>query len=250
MNILVVNDDGIRAKGIQALAEALTAVGDVYVCAPDSERSGASQSITMDRDIQIADADFPGVVAALETTGTPADCTKVGIQMFGDRGVEFDMVFSGINLGANMGYDILYSGTVGAAREGAISGIRSVAVSVQGHRASHFEFAGKLAVSAAEYSMSKLDHNTLLNINAPDLPEEDVKGVRLAELGERFFQDRFFIRESGGYRMNGGPLTRDDPELRYDISCVNAGYAAVTPVSLDGTHYNAMETMREWEIFR
>lgn len=248
MNILLVNDDGIRAEGIIALADALNKIGKVYVCAPDTERSGASQSITINRDIMIAEADFPGAEAALETTGTPADCTKVGLQMFGDRGVKFDLVFAGINHGGNLGYDTLYSGTLGAAREGAISGVRAAAVSVQSHHPKHFEVAGRLAAKAAEFSVKNLDHETLININVPDVSEQELKGVKLAELGERFFRDRFYIRENGGYRLNGGPLTKDDPELKYDISCVNAGYAAITPISLDATKIDAMELLSGFDV--
>ena len=145
MNILVVNDDGINSRGLRELVETLTCKGDVYVAAPDGERSGFSRSITLGRKIHVKPREYRGANGAYAVDGTPVDCAKVGIQFFGEAGIEFDIVYSGINLGSNLGRDTNYSGTVGAAIEAALSGIPAVALSVDSHNPEYYGAARRIA---------------------------------------------------------------------------------------------------------
>ena len=142
MNILVVNDDGINAAGINKLVQALSRVADVYVFAPDGQRSAKSHSLTLTDCVYMTPVDFPGAVKAYTLSGTPADCTKFGLQLLEDEGIRVDMVYSGINMGSNLGRDTLYSGTIGAAAEAALDGYKAVAVSVDSHTPTYFEACG------------------------------------------------------------------------------------------------------------
>jgi len=248
MNILVVNDDGIKAPGIRALVDALTKVADVYVCAPDGQRSAKSHSITLGDSVLIQAVDFPGAKAALQTSGTPADCTKIGLQFFEEEGISIDMVYSGMNMGSNLGWDTLYSGTVGAAAEAAMSGIQAVAVSVASHEAKHFEAAGQLAVSVIEKVYGKLDPSVVLNINVPDLPKEEIKGVRVVPLGSRYYDDKFHLGADGRYSLSGNPADYSHVTEEVDVTAVHGDYATITPLQFDFTDKRNLETVREWNI--
>ena len=136
MNILVANDDGIRARGLTELVRALSGEASVYVCAPDGQRSASGHGITVSKYITVKEEQVEGAEYALSTSGTPADCVKLGMKILSEKGVKIDMLFSGINHGGNLGTDVLYSGTVAAAMEGSICGVPSVAVSVDNHDAS------------------------------------------------------------------------------------------------------------------
>lgn len=243
MNILLVNDDGAEARGIRELAEELSQVSTVYVCAPDRQQSGKSHSITIRDHVFVQEISFPHADAALQTTGTPADCAKIGLQFFKDRGVKMDMVFSGINLGSNLGVDTLYSGTVGAAMEAAVSGYPAAAVSVSGHEPQNFQAARTFARRALSLK-DEIPRDSLLNINVPDLPEEEIRGMKITRLGHRNFQDGFRLQDDGGYQLKGSPqdFTRDD--LAIDLAAVAQGYASVTPVTFDSTHWEWLKKLR------
>jgi 5'-nucleotidase len=249
MNVLVVNDDGIDSPGLTALVDALSERADVYVCAPDGQRSGASQSITLRENVYAREAKLKNAVSAMCISGTPTDCTKMGLQFFGEEGAAMDMVFSGINLGGNLGHDTLYSGTVGAAMEAAVSKVRAAAVSVDSHKASHFDYACSLALDALDYSMENLTYDTVVNINVPDLPKDEIKGVKLTRLGQRFYRDSFHEQDDGGFRLSGKTGTLDDPEMLLDSTCVSAGYASVTPLTVDYTSFRMLEPFTGWDIF-
>lgn len=216
MNILVVNDDGINSRGLRELVETLTCKGDVYVAAPDGERSGFSRSITLGRKIHVKPREYRGANGAYAVDGTPVDCAKVGIQFFGEAGIEFDIVYSGINLGSNLGRDTNYSGTVGAAIEAALSGIPAVALSVDSHNPEYYGAARRIASEILNSTSGKdggcissemlgltLSEDSghayggrYLNINVPHLPAEDIKGVRITTFGGRHYADSF--REATG----------------------------------------------------
>lgn len=248
MNILVVNDDGIRAPGIRALVDALAKVADVYVCAPDGQRSAKSHSITLGDSVLIQPVDFPGAKAALQTSGTPADCTKIGLQFFAEEGISIDMVYSGMNLGSNLGWDTLYSGTVGAAAEAAMSGIHAVAVSVASHEATHFETAGDLAVRVMDKVYKKLDPHIVLNLNVPDLPREKIKGIKVVPLGNRYYDDKFHLGEDGRYSLSGQPADYSHMEIEVDVTAVHADYATITPLQFDFTERKQIENIRGWDL--
>ena len=242
MNILVVNDDGIQSPGINNLVQALSKVADVYVCAPDGQRSAKSHSITLNDKVYVTPALMPGAKEAYMTTGTPADCTKIGLQFFEEAGIHMDLVYSGINIGSNLGRDTLYSGTIGAAAEAALSGYKAVAVSVDSHQATHFDRACEMAVSAMSFACEKMEAGLVLSINVPDIPAEDIKGTRIATLGPRYYDDKFYESEDGGYQLSGEPnfVCHDE---RADSNLISQGYATVTLLQFDFTAYDKLKEL-------
>jgi 5'-nucleotidase len=234
IKVLVTNDDGIDAQGLRVLVEALSKHADVYVVAPADQQSGKSHSITFMREVNIEERDVKGAVAAWTVDGTPADCVMWAIDYLRDEeGIEPDFVISGINLGFNTGLAAYYSGTVAGAREGAINGIRSIALSVGGEGGmdvSHFGYLVGLLPQLMEMSM-KIDPGIILSVNAPDIPSWDIKGVRIAETAPRGYGIRFFFekKKNGNYQMTGGVDYLDD-NMRYDIDWCAASYIAVSPI--------------------
>ncbi len=249
MNILVVNDDGIHSPGFAALVKGLSGKGDVYVCAPDGQRSAKSHSITLGQPVVIEKVDFPGAKEAYIASGTPADCTKIGLQFFGEKGIFIDMVYSGINMGSNLGRDTLYSGTVGAAAEGALNGVHSVAVSVDDHDAVYFDTAAKLAAAAADLMVGKLDKSVVLNINVPNLPAEEIKGIKYLPLaGRRYYDDKFHPVEGNHYALSGQPSAAWEGAQEADMDAAEAGYVVITPLQFDFTDYESLETIKKWSF--
>lgn len=232
--VLVTNDDGIDAHGLRILVEALSKHADVYVVAPADQQSGKSHSITFLREVTPQERDVKGAVAAWVLDGTPADCVMWAIDYLRDEeGVEPDFVISGINLGFNTGLAAYYSGTVAGAREGAINGIRSIALSVGGQdgmSAEHFDYLIGLLPQLMEMSM-QIDPGIILSVNAPDVPSWDIRGVRVAETAPRGYGIRFFFekKKNGNYQMTGDADYLDD-NMRYDIDWCAASYVAVSPI--------------------
>ena len=254
MNILVANDDGIEARGIKELLKALSAKASVYVCAPDGQRSASGHGITVSTHITAKEVEFEGAQLALKLSGTPADCVKLGMKILADRGIDIDMVFSGINHGGNLGTDVLYSGTVSAAIEGSICGVPSVAVSVNSHEAQHFEYACHLAVEALEKSKGRISPDTVLNINTPNLPREEIKGLKYTTLGNREYKEFFKPVDIGdgikAYRYTGEPVVYEGLPDTIDVIAMQEGYATITPVHRDLTDYKMIEEIKKWRIDR
>lgn len=247
MKFLLINDDGINANGIKSLAEALSQIGDVYVCAPHEQKSTTGHGITLFKAIdakELSKEEFPWATKAWECTGYPADCTKMGIHLMAKEGLRPDMIFSGINHGGNMGHDTFYSGTVAAAAEGSFFGIQSVAVSVDVHEPKHFEMACKLAVQAAQAAFGKVSPDVVLNINTPDLPLEEIKGVKVVPVGERKYTDHYEERD-GRFYLEGDllPYSGDNPEC--DAARCEDGYAVITPLRCDLTDYASLKNVEE-----
>jgi len=247
MNILVVNDDGIQSPGLRALVDALSKKADIFVCAPDGQRSAKSHSITLGENVLIQPVYYPGAKDALQTSGTPADCTKIGLQFFEEAGNPIDMVYSGMNLGSNLGWDTLYSGTVGAAAEAAMSGIHAVAVSVASHDASHFEAAGELAAAMIDRVYGKVDPRIVMNINTPDLPKEQIKGIKVLPLGQRYYDDKFHLVEEHQYTLSGNPADFSKSG-EVDVTAVHDDYATITPLQFDFTDRKHLELVKEWNL--
>lgn len=262
---LVANDDGINALGIQSLIKRLAYYGEVYVCAPSSQRSCMSQCMTLRDSITVASVEVPNAKAAFQCSGTPADCVKFGVQWASDNGIELDYVFSGINHGANGGTDIRYSGTMGAAMEGAMSGIRSIAMSVFSHEATEFEYILDMIPELLDIS-SSLSSDVVLNVNAPNLPKWKIAGVKFASCGPRSFVDRFIVAEGSEdekrdtafdsdydfasnmkypegkaeYKYNGTLLDFKGMDESIDLGAIANDYATVTPVKVDATDYDSL----------
>lgn len=252
MNVLVANDDGIEARGIKELVKALSDKASVYVCAPDGQRSASGHGITVSTHITAQEVDFDGAELALKLSGTPADCVKLGMKILADRGVNIDMVFSGINHGGNLGTDTLYSGTVSAAIEGSICGVPAVAVSVDSHQAEHFEYACHLAVEALEKSKGKISPDIVLNINTPNLPREEIKGLKYTTLGNREYKEFFTPVDMGdgvkAYRYTGEPVIYEGLPDTIDVIAMQEGYATITPIHRDLTDYKMLDEIKKWRI--
>ncbi len=252
MNILVSNDDGIGAEGIKQLVAALSKVANVFVSAPHTQRSASGHSITIGTPLRMKEVEFPNAALAFEITGTPADCVKLGTKLFRERGIELDMVFSGINHGGNLGTDTLYSGTVSAAIEGCICGLPAVAVSINDHFPDHFELACELAVRACENAFGKINSKTVLNINVPNLPKDKVKGVKITKLGAREYDEWFEPKkdESGEpvFYYSGTPVIYQGLPNDIDVISMQEGYASITPLHYDLTSYQLIEEVKTWGL--
>lgn len=244
MRILVSNDDGYFAPGITLLAERLGAIGEVTVVAPERDRSGASNSLTLDRPLSARRA--PNGFWFIN--GTPTDCVHLAVTGLLEKLP--DIVVSGINHGANMGDDTIYSGTVAAATEGYLLGIPSVAVSLVGRSASHFATAAAVAARLVErLARSPVSQPLLLNVNVPDLEEGAIGGEEVTRLGRRHKAEpveklrtprgetAYWIGPAGD-AQDAGPGT--------DFHAIAAGRVSVTPLQVDLTHHGQLEMVRRW----
>lgn len=244
MRILVSNDDGYFAPGITLLAEALRALGEVTVVAPERDRSGASNSLTLDRPLSVRKA----ANGYFFVNGTPTDCVHIAVTGL----LDFmpDLVVSGVNLGANMGDDTIYSGTVAAASEGFLLGIPSIAFSLTSKSGTHFESAIGVALEMVErLKRSPLGEPMLLNVNVPDVPPASLTGLEVTRLGKRHKAEPvvkmqtprgetgYWIGPAGG-AADAGPGT--------DFYAVEQGRVSVTPLRLDLTHHAQLSKAKEW----
>lgn len=252
MNILISNDDGISAEGIRALAEAMSDFGDVYVVAPHTQRSASSHALSVNGKITVKEAYLPGAVLAYECDGTPADCVKLGMDILRRRGIEIDIVYSGINHGGNLGTDTMYSGTVSAAAEGILEGIPAVAVSVNSHQATHFDAACRLAAEVLPTAIENKGKIGVISINTPDLPAEQIKGVKTARLGKVEYSTNFKQVESCGEKTTyiySGTLEESDSWTEdADIKLIRMGYATVSAVKYDLNDYDGLKEIDKWEL--
>ena len=247
MKILVSNDDGYRAEGIVRLNEALKPLASTTVVAPDRNRSGASNSLTLDVPLRVFEAD-PGVhyVAG----GTPTDCVHLAISGYFD--FEFDMVCAGINDGANLGDDTLYSGTVAAAIEGRFLGLPTIAFSLcmEPGSAQHFPTAARVAHDlVARLKEAPLERGFTLNVNIPDLPHDQIRGIKATRLGGRHRSEPAIpVSDPRGRRMYWiGPAGEgQDAGEGTDFDAIARGYVSVTPLQTDLTRYSALDTIHHW----
>lgn len=249
MNILITNDDGIRASGIEVLAEVASEFGNVKVFAPDRERSACSHAMTL-RD-PIRAKCYDGLqVPAWEVDGLPVDCVNLGKDLGFDN--KCDLVLSGINCGPNLGCDVTYSGTVAGAMEGCICGIRSIAVSmalfVSGAPA-HFKTGARWLQENWEMLHAlDLPPLTFMNINVPAIAYEEIQGYRFVAMGKRVYQDRVERRSDPWgrpYYWQGGVVAMGGEQPGTDVEAVNDGYVAITPISLDWTEHKVMNA---WKV--
>lgn len=256
MNLLVVNDDGIDARGIYELAKALAEEANVYVVAPHIQRSATGHGITVGKPITIKELDCEKYCKkakmVMEISGMPADCVKLGLRYLSEKGIEIDYVFSGINHGGNLGTDTLYSGTVSAAIEGAICGKPSVALSANSHEPTHFSYACKLAVSTLHKMEKAKGRPMVLSINVPDLPKEKIKGVTYTRLGIREYEDWLLPKPNGHgekeYWYHGNPVMYKSRNISIDVIADQEDYASITPLKFDLTDHNLIDEIKEWRI--
>ncbi|MEJ2601770.1 MAG: 5'/3'-nucleotidase SurE [Gammaproteobacteria bacterium] len=244
MRILVSNDDGHLAEGLRVLADALEPLGEITVMAPDRNRSGASNSLTLDSPLRVIETGPRRYCV----NGTPSDCVHLAVSGFLQE--EPDMVVSGINDGANLGDDVIYSGTVAAAMEGRFLGLPAIAVSLVGASPTHFDTAARVVVSLLKrMQRHPLPSDTILNVNVPDAPWDDLAGFEVARLGfrhrsEPVMRDRD-PKDKPIYWI--GPAGRgQDAGAGTDFNAVAAGRVAITPLKVDLTHHDRLDDMRNW----
>ncbi|WP_345843977.1 5'/3'-nucleotidase SurE [Shewanella algae] len=244
MKILVSNDDGVTAPGIRALSEALSAVAEVLTVAPDRNCSGASNSLTLTNPLRINKLDN----GYISVNGTPTDCVHLAIRELYEG--EPDMVVSGINAGANMGDDTLYSGTVAAAMEGRFLGLPAVAVSLVGRELTHYDSAAAYAVKIIiGLKKHPIASDQILNINVPDLPLDEIKGIRVTRLGARHKAEGMVrARDPHGREVFwlGPPGIELDVGEDTDFYAVSQGYVSITPLTVDLTAYRQLSQLQHW----
>lgn len=247
MDILISNDDGIEATGIRVLADCMRSLGGVTIVAPDKNRSGASNSLTLDSPIRIKELD-KGVY---RVSGTPTDCVHVALTGLLEK--DPDIVVSGINSGANLGDDVIYSGTVAAAMEGRFLGFPAVAISLvieDGDQAHHYDTAGEAVLRLVQQlKHDPLPADTILNVNVPDLPWSQIMGFEVTRLGHRHRAEpvvkamdprgrpMYWIGPAGA-EQDAGPGT--------DFNAIRRNYISITPIHVDLTRYQALDQVAGW----
>lgn len=248
--ILLTNDDGIYAQGILAAWQELRRIGQVEVVAPDAERSAVGHAITLLQPLRAKEVVRRNARFGYAVNGMPADCVKIAVGAILPR--RPDLVVSGINLGSNTGTNVIYSGTVSAATEARIIGIPSIAVSLATFTNPNFAYAAKftrkLALAVLEHG---LPDKTLLNVNVPNIPEEEIKGVMITQQGESRVEERFEKRtdpRNQTYYWLAGQFRLQEPRENADAAVVTDGYVSVTPVQFDLTAYSAIQTLKDWEL--
>ncbi|MBI4928801.1 MAG: 5'/3'-nucleotidase SurE [Anaerolineae bacterium] len=252
MHILVTNDDGVTAPGLLALAQAVQPLGKVSILAPDRNWSASGHVRTIDRPLRVKTITLPGGLVANACDGAPSDCVALANAGFFDEKV--DMVVSGINTSGNLGHDVTYSGTVTAAMEAAIWGIPALAFSLESaenNTPSDYStagiIAGRVTEAAIRYGISP---HLLLNVNIPDLPLDQIKGIQATRMGLRVYHDKLDKREDPRgkpYYWAIGSLPTGIPERGTDIGSLAEGYVSVTPLQLDLTAYHFLPELNTWE---
>ncbi len=243
--VLVTNDDGIHSPGLMALARSVREIADAYVIAPDRERSAVGHALTMHRPLRVENLREQ----VYSVNGTPTDCVAVGLAKILPQ--KPSLIVSGINRGANLGDDITYSGTVSAAIEGTIFGVPSIAVSIMldGTQPPHYEAAQHYCLLAARFVLkNSLPYDTLLNVNVPNLPLREIKGVKFTRQSKRIYDGS--VHETASpwgeifYWIGGGKPYWEHGEDT-DINAVMEGYVSITPIHLDLTNNKAIGWLRD-----
>ncbi len=256
MQILLTNDDGVHAPGLSVLRRALEGLGEISTIAPDHNASAVARGITTDRALRLSHVAYGDGWAGLACDGTPCDCVRIGL--LGVVTPPPDLVVAGVNAGPNMGADVTYSGTVGAAFEAALRGLPAIAFSVDSREPRSLETCGALLRALTERVVeSGLPHHSFLNVNLPDLPLSDIVGVRSARLGGASCHDRVLLEgqgEAGASSQAPGDyvVTCDDPVAGEwadtDFEVVVAGFVAVTPLRADLLDVEQLARLSSWDL--
>jgi 5'-nucleotidase len=244
MRILLSNDDGYFAPGLESLATALSAIADIVVVAPERDRSGASNSLTLDRPLSL----HKSHLGFFYVNGTPTDCVHLAVT--GMLDTLPDMVVSGINDGANMGDDTIYSGTVAAATEGFLLGIPAIAISLARFSAGNFSTAARIAAELVQrYQHDRLHGAVLLNVNVPDVPYEELQGIEVTRLGRRHKAEPVVKSQSPRgetvYWVGAAGPAQDAGEGT-DFFAIQRNRVSVTPLQIDLTRYGQMDSVKMW----
>jgi len=250
MNILLTNDDGIYAEGLWALYNRFAKKHNVTVVAPDRERSAVGHGITLLEPLRATRVEVNGGASGYAVNGTPVDCIKIGVMEI--LASKPDIVISGINLGANVGVNINYSGTVAAAKEAALYGVPAIAVSILGYKVVNYGYAALFTDMLTENVNKKgLPFGTILNVNIPDVPLEEIKGVRISRQGITCLSENFEKRidpRNRTYYWYGPDFqsTINNPDI--DEAALGQNFISITPIKCDTTDYSIIEEMKGWGI--
>ncbi|MCB9676841.1 MAG: 5'/3'-nucleotidase SurE [Alphaproteobacteria bacterium] len=247
MNLLITNDDGVDAPGIDALVDALSDLAEVWVVAPEREQSAQSHAFTLHKPLRVSRRSERRIALS----GTPADCAYAGIHGLVPRP---DFVVSGINRGANLGSDVHYSGTVAGAREAVLQGVPSMAVSLYirgvNHEDRHWATAGRVAREVLQKALAHgLPADRFLNVNVPNLPYESLRGIRAVPIGRRRYTSMVEVREDprgNEYVWIGGKPLADEPSSDSDVSMARDGWATVTPMHTNPLSPELIEVVNAW----
>ena len=244
MKILISNDDGVYAPGIMVLSQALEKIAGIHVVAPDRNRSGASNSLTLSNPIRMKKIEN----GFISVEGTPTDCVHIALTGMLDESV--DMVVAGINAGANLGDDVLYSGTVAAATEGRFLGLPAMAVSLVGDKLKHYDTAAIITAKLVKrIHQATLPPQTILNVNVPDLPIDQIEGIDVTRLGTRHCAEPT-IKEMDPRGQPiywvGPPGAQEDAGPGSDFYAIENNRVSVTPLKVDLTNYETLAQVSEW----
>jgi 5'-nucleotidase len=253
VHILVTNDDGVFAPGLLALARSMSDLGKVSILAPDRNWSAKGHVKTLDRPLRVSQVELADGTPAWASDGAPSDCVALGFHGFFEE--KIDLVVSGINPTANVGHDLTYSGTVTAAMEASIWGLPAVAVSLdtpESHAGEiHFDTAAYFAKNLVSTVLENhRNEHILLNVNVPYLPFSQIKGLKITRQGLRIYHDRLEKRldpRGVPYYWNTGEFPTGVPEDGTDIGALAAGFVSVTPIQLDLTAYQQMQSLESWQ---
>lgn len=251
MNILITNDDGINSTGLIMLAQAISQIANVTVVAPDRERSATAHAITMHKPLRVEKVDIPGCKAlGYMVNGTPSDCIKLALEALLD--CVPDVVLSGINRGPNLGTDVLYSGTVSAAIEAALSEVPAMALSVASYGNVNFKHAANFAKGLCQQVSNKVfPKDTLLNVNIPFIAPEKIAGIAVTYLGKVRYKNSFERRtdpRGRAYYWLAGEVIEDTNDKGSDVWAIRNNYISITPILLDLTKYDIIETIKKWNL--
>ncbi len=248
--ILVTNDDGIYSRGILALYTAMQQLGDVYVVAPDSEKSAVGHAITLSDPLRVITVERQGEHFGWGVNGTPADCVKIGVKAI----LEFkpDLIVSGINQGSNTATNVIYSGTVSAATEGAIMGIPSIAFSLTSFTHRDFSLSADIATLMAKKVLQNgLPPDVLLSVNIPPISREELKGIRITRMGKGRYEEAFEKRVDPAnrtyYWLSGTKLLLDSDD-DIDEVAITHNYVSVTPLQFDLTEQSMISRLKDWQL--
>lgn len=250
ISILITNDDGIYAPGILQLYKSLRDLGLVTVVAPLIEKSAVGHAITISDPLRVIEVERDGAFFGYAVNGTPADCVKLGVQCLVTK--KPDIVISGINLGPNTATNIIYSGTVSAAAEAIIMGIPAMAVSLTSFSSKNFSYAGKIALQLTkEIIRHGLPEETLLNVNVPAVPENEINDVIVTRQGKGRYQEAFDKRTDPNnrtyYWLTGKKMLIDkDPDVD-DLAVMNKN-VSITPIHYDLTNYDFLKELKKWNL--
>jgi len=247
MRILLTNDDGIQAQGLAALLRALGPLGEVWVVAPEREQSASSHALTLSDPLRVRQIDE----RRFAVSGTPTDCVLLSVR--GIRGVlepRPELVVAGINHGPNMGDDVTYSGTVAAAIEGRLLGVPAIAFSNTAWLPHHMDASAEIARRLVARSLQDpLPPGSLLNVNIPDLPLDDIQGTAVTHLGKRVYRDEIIAQtdpRGKPYYWIGGDPPVWEPDPASDFGATSAGWVSITPLHLEWTDHGAAARLRDW----